>query len=616
MKLFIVFTILFQNIFSVVIFAQPERWQQAVKYDMTIDFDTQKHQYDGFQVLQYSNNSPDTLDKVFYHLYFNAFQPNSMMDVRSRTIPDPDKRIGDRIEKLEPDEQGFIQVNSLKMNGKKVAYKIVGTILEVKLNEPILPNSNTTFEMNFKGQVPVQIRRSGRFNSEGIEYSMAQWYPKMCNYDYQGWHANPYIAREFYGIWGDFDVKINLPSKYVIAATGILQNTSEIGFGYSNVEPKHKPDITTWHFIAKNVHDFVWAADPDYRQIVHKNNEGVTVRYFFQPGEGTTENWEKVPEIMDEVFTFANDKFGKYPFDGYSFIQGGDGGMEYPMATLITGNRTFISLVGVCVHELMHSWFQTVLGSNESLYPWMDEGFASFAASEVMNHLKEKKLIPGEYEKDPHLKSITRYIIFALSGREEPLTTHADHFTTNSAYGTAAYTKGEVLLEQLRYILGDKTFDEAMLRYFNTWKFKHPNANDFFRVMEKQSGLELDWFREYFVNTIYTIDYEIEGISGNNIVLKNNGLVPMPLDITVTAKNGKIYNYYIPQEIMRGEKNEETCFNNFKIMSDWAWTDPTYQLKIDQDEKDIISIEIDSSKRMADINRFNNIWPRMEKTSR
>ena len=182
---------------------------------------------------------------------------------------------------------------------------------------------------------------------------------------------------------------------------------------------------------------------------------------------------------------------------GEKVIQGGDGGMEYPMATLITGERSLGSLVGVSVHELMHSWYQMALGTNESLYAWMDEGFTSWASDEVMNHLRGQGLIPGRALDDPHASDYQGYVNFAKSGFEEPLITHADHFVTNTAYGIAAYVKGAVFLAQLEYVIGKEAFRKGMLRYYNTWKFKHPNANDFIRVMEKQSGLELDWYREY-----------------------------------------------------------------------------------------------------------------------
>jgi hypothetical protein len=330
---------------------------------------------------------------------------------------------------------------------------------------------------------------------------------------------------------------------------------------------------------------------------------------FYQPGEKTTENWERLPAIMDEAFDYINKHYGKYPFSSYSFIQGGDGGMEYPMATLITGQRSIVSLVGVSVHELMHSWFQMVLGSNEALYHWMDEGFTSYASNAVMNHLLNKKLIPGDAVENPHLQDVKGYVNFALSGKEEPLITHADHFMTNTAYGVASYTKGSALLEQLRYIMGDKTFDMAMLRYFETWKFKHPNTNDFFRVMEKTCGMELDWFKEYFVHTTHRINYAIDNVSSKTIVLKNKGLVPMPIDITVKTKDGKIFNYYIPQELMRGEKKNDSYFKDALLLPDWAWTHPEYSFEIKQKLSDVESIEIDASGRMADVDRTDNVWP-------
>lgn len=590
---------------------QPERWQQKVSYVMDVDFNIKKHQFKGTQRLEFTNNSPDTLYKVFYHLYFNAFQPNSMMDVRSRNLPDPDKRVADRIVKLKKDEQGFLKVDGLKMNGRKVLHKTVGTILEVQLSEPVMPHSTVTFDMEFQGQVPLQVRRSGRFSREGIEYSMSQWYPKMCNYDYQGWHANPYVGREFYGIFGEFDVKLTLPSNYVVAATGVLQNAGEAGYGYSSSEPVARPEKLTWHFKAKDVHDFVWAADPDYKQISLQEEGVPVIRCFFQPGDKTTDNWQKLPVIMAEAFRFINKKYGQYPYPEYSFIQGGDGGMEYPMATLITGERNLVSLVGVSVHELLHSWYQGILGSNEALYAWMDEGFTSYAGNEVMNHLKAKKLIPGETEANPHMEEVKGYINFALSGKEEPLSTHADHFMTNTAYGVGSYTKGEVFLEQLRYIIGETAFDKGMLMYFNAWKFKHPNANDFVRIMEKSSGLELDWFREYFVNTTQTIDYDIEDMRGKTVIIRRKGNMPMPLDITVRTKDGKEYKYYIPMEIMRGEKKGDRFFDRFKVMADWPWTHPTYSLNIDQNIRDIEKLEIDASQRLADTDRENNVYPRV-----
>jgi len=246
--------------------AQTFRWQQEITYDMDIDFDVKSHQFTGVQKVVYTNNSPETLKRFFYHLYLNAFQPGSMMDVRSRTIIDPDRRVGDRISKLKPDQIGYQKIISLKQDGFPLNYHVEGTILEVELAKAIAPGESSTFEMEFESQVPLQIRRNGRNSSEGVDYSMSQWYPKVCEYDYEGWHANPYVGREFHGVWGDFDVKINIDKKYVLGASGVLQNAQDIGKGYSDRKkrPKSKNGKVKWHFKAENVHDFVWAADTDY----------------------------------------------------------------------------------------------------------------------------------------------------------------------------------------------------------------------------------------------------------------------------------------------------------------------------------------------------------------
>lgn len=595
--------------------AQPERWQQRINYEMNIDMDAAAHRYHGSMKMTYTNNSPDTLDKVFYHLYFNAFQPNSMMDVRSRTIEDADPRVADRILKLKPEEQGYIKVNSLKHKGKSVKYLTNETILEVTLGEPILPGSSTVFEMDWDAQVPLQIRRSGRDNREGVAYSMAQWYPKLCEYDYQGWHANPYIAREFYGVWGDFDVKISMDKKYLIAAGSYLQNPQEVGFGYEDpAQPLRLPsgDKLLWHFKTPNVHDFCWAADPEFTQVSLKAQDGTTMRFFWQKGKGYDDQWQKLPAIMDRARIHMNAHFGKYPYQEYCFIQGGDGGMEYPLATLITGNRPLNSLIGVAVHEQLHSWYQMVLGTNESLYAWMDEGFTSYAEEIVENELAREGLLAGRNaEANPHEGSYAAYNRLAASGKEEALTTHSDHFNSNFAYSLAAYVKGDVFLYQMEYIIGKEPFRKGLLRYFDTWKFKHPNANDCVRVFEKQSGLELDWYKEDFVNSTKTVDYAVDSVfetdKNTRVSIKRLGMMAMPLDIVVTYTNGDQEIFYAPLESMRGEKPAESTTKR-TLLPDHRWVDPVLTFDIPERMKKVAKVEIDPSQRMADQDWENNSW--------
>lgn len=602
------------------LFASAQRWQQRGDYQINADMDVSKHQYHGNLKLTYTNNSPDTLGRVFWHLYLNAFQPNSMMDVRSRNIADADPRVGSRISKLKPEEQGWIKVKTLNHNGKSIQFLHNETILEVTLNEPILPGKTTTFDMEWDAQIPLQVRRNGRDSREGIDYSMAQWYPKLCEYDEQGWHANPYIAREFYGVWGDFDVKISIDKNYVVAAGGYLQNPQEVGYGYESpgsTLARPSGDKLLWHFKAPNVHDFVWAADRDYSQSTLVAEDGSIMRFFWQKGKGYDDQWEKLPGIMNRARTLMNQHFGKYPYREYCFIQGGDGGMEYPLATLITGNRPLNSLVGVSVHEQLHSWYQMVLGSNESLYGWMDEGFTSFAEDLVMNELAREGLLPGKTpEANPYEGAISSYTALATSGNEEPLTTHADHFHTNYGYSLAAYVKGGVYLIQMEYIIGKQAFEKGLLRYFHTWKFKHPNANDVTRVFEKESGLELDWFKEDWVHTLNTIDYavksvESEGRKNTKIVIERIGRMAMPLDILVTYTNGDQELFYAPLESMRGVKPAESNIER-TVLPDHRWVDPTYEFEIPAKMKKVSKVEIDPTHRLADIALDNNLWTKSE----
>ncbi len=605
-------------------------------YKMDVVVDAAGNKFSGKQRLDYWNNSPDTLRVLYYHLQWNAFQPGSMMDMRSQEIgkrivrgrPDWDARVKDRISMLKPDEIGYQQVNNLKVNGEPQKTTLYETILKVELSKPILPQSKALIELDFNAQVPVQIRRSGRDNAEGVRFSMAQWYPKLCEYDEQGWHPTPYVAREFYGVWGDFDVNIQIDSKYVVAATGYLQNAHEIGFGYEKQSTLPlkvgKGPTHTWKFKAPNVHDFVWAADPGYIHNTKTVRKGLVLHAFYKIDSAVLTRqfesmsprmkqgssamkfianykmeWDSVLELAAKAIPYMDKAYGEYPYKQYSFIQGGDGGMEYPMATLLKGAGT-----GVVIHEWMHSWYQMMLGTNESLYAWMDEGFTSFAESNVQNYLK------GNTDSFPHQDAYNSYIALSKSDFNEPLTTHADHYATNSAYSINAYSKGEVFMEQLGYIVGASVRDSILLKYFNTWKYKHPQLNDLIRIAEKTSGIQLDWYKDFFVNTNKTIDYGIDSLWDDGgkmqVRFRNNGTMPMPLDIDLFFKDGSRETVYIPQYLMFGEKSNEEPAIKRTVGSPWKWTHPTYTISVDRKLLDLKKIEIDSKKRMADTERRNN----------
>ena len=572
-------------------------WQQHVDYTMDIDVDVTNFQYKGTQQLVYTNNSPDKLTRVFYHLYFNAFQPNSQMDVRSRNIQDPDRRVRDRISKLKPEEIGFIKVNSLTQDGKNVTFQIVGTILEVTLDKPINPGESSTLKMIFNAQVPKQIRRTGQTNKEGVALSMAQWYPKMAEYDFEGWHTPPYIAREFHGVWGDFDVTIHIDKNYTIGGTGYLQNPQEIGHGYEDKSKKlkkSKGEKLSWHFKAPNVHDFMWAADPDYNHDILKTANGIDLHFFYKKNldEKYLKNWKDLQPKTAQLMSFFSESVGQYPYKQYSVIQGGDGGMEYAMSTLITGKRSFNSLFGVTSHEMAHTWFQFLLASNESKHPWMDEGFTSYISNIASNKILDKQL------ENPHLGSYNRYFKMISYRKEESLTTHADRYHLNSSYSTASYSMGSMFLSQLEYIIGKENVEKGLKKYFNDFSFKHPTPNDIKRSMEKVSGIHLDWYLNEWTQTTHTIDYSVRGFGNKKIILQRHGKMPMPIDVRVTYKDGSSEDFNIPLQMMRGNKPTSAT-----ILKDWSWAHPIYRFEV---LKEIKSVEIDPSKLMADIYPSDN----------
>ena len=587
-------------------------WQQHVDYTMDVAMDVNTYQYTGTQKLVYTNNSPDVLDRVFYHLYYNAFKPGSEMDIRLQNIKDPDNRMMEngvsRISTLSESEMGYLHAESLTQDGQAVSFSEEGTILVVDLAQPIPAGGKTTLEMTFKGQVPLQIRRSGRNSSEGVALSMSQWYPKLSEYDFEGWHPTPYIAREFHGVWGNFDVKLTLDKNYTVGGSGYLQNPEEIGHGYETpgTKVKTKGKTLTWHFVAPNVHDFMWAADPEYIHDTLKMTDGPTLHFYYKNDPEIIENWKKLQPKTEAAMRFFSKNIGKYPYEQYSVVQGGDGGMEYAMSTLITGGRDFGALVSVMVHEMAHSWFQHVLANNESEHEWMDEGFTTFISSLCKNEIMEQNL------QNPFEGSYKGYYALVNSGLEMPQSTHADRYTTNFAYGISAYSKGSIFLSQLGYIIGQDKLMETIRKYFDDFKFKHPVPNDIMRTAEKVSGMQLGWYLTDWTKTTNTIDYGIQSVEadGNKtkITLERIGEMPMPLDLLIVGADGTQSTYYIPLQMMFGEKANPYPALDRKVLDDWAWAYPNYEFSIDMPMENVKAVVIDPSQLMADVDGENNVY--------
>ena len=604
-------TIVFSAI-SIFSFSQQNAYyQQSAKYKMDIDIDAQNFTYQGNQTLTYINNSPDELKVVYFHLYWNAFKPNSMMDQRVQSQgKNGDSRLQtngvSRLASIPKEEEGAQNIHWIKQNGKDLKFEIQETIMKVELNTPIKPNSSTTFTMEWDAVIPQQIRRSGRNNREGIDMSMTQWYPKIAEYDYDGWATFDYIGREFHAPFADFEVNIKIDKDYIIGAGGTLENPLEVRGYDQNADIKSdSKNKATWKWTAKNILDFAFAADRDYTVESFTILDGPKIYYVYQKSE-KTQLWEESKPYVTKFFQLMNATLGRYAYPSYAFIQGGDGGMEYGMCTLMLGEgRTLEGLVGLMVHEGGHSWNQQMLAYNESVRPWMDEGFTSYYDDLIMHQL----FPPKEPVANPFVNSIKSYVNFTKTGKEEPAVWLADHHDGGNAYSIASYVKGEVFLVQLGYIVGEQNLSLIMKEFFNQWKMKHPTERDFLHIAQKTSGMDLKWFQHYWINTTKTIDYAIKNVkyeaNSTTITLENKGSIPMPIDFSILTKDKKVVNYQIPMSMTHVWKTKD-IYGDFNTLDYWKWTQKEYTFTIPYNKSQISALGIDFSQRLADVNPEDN----------
>lgn len=604
-------TIVFSAICTLSFSQQNAYYQQSAKYKMDIDIDAQNFTYQGNQTLTYTNNSPDELKVVYFHLYWNAFKPNSMMDQRVQSQgKNGDSRLQtngiSRLASIPKNEEGAQNIHWIRQNGKDLKFEIQETIMKVELDTPIKPNSSTTFTMEWDANIPMQIRRAGRNNREGIDMTMTQWYPKIAEYDYDGWATFDYIGREFHAPFSDFQVNIKIDKDYVIGAGGTLENPSEVkGYDQNANIKTDSNNKATWKWTAKNILDFAFAADRDYTVETFTILDGPKVFYVYQKSE-KTKLWEESKPYVTKFFQLMNATYGKYAYPSYSFIQGGDGGMEYGMCTMMLGEgRSLEGLVGLMVHEGGHSWNQQMMAYNESMRPWMDEGFTSYYDDLIMHQL----FPPKEAVANPFVNTINSYVNFTKTGKEEPAVWLGDHHDDGRAYSVASYVKGELFLVQLGYIVGEQNLSLIMKEFFNQWKMKHPTDRDFMHVAQKISGMDLKWFLHYWINTTKTIDYAIKDVkydkTSTTITLENKGSIPMPIDFSVLTKDKKVVNYQIPMNMTHVWKSKD-IYGDFKTLDYWKWTQKEYSFTIPYNKSQISALGIDFSQRLADVNPADN----------
>lgn len=604
------FIILFAFVISQFQAQQNAYYQQAAQYKMDIDVNAEEFTYKGSQTLKYRNNSPDELNVVYFHLYWNAFKPSSMMDQRVASQgKNGDSRLQkegiSRLASIPKNEEGAQNIHWIKQNGKELKFEIQETVMKVYLDKPIKAHSKTTFTMEWDAVIPQQIRRSGRNNREGVDMTMTQWYPKIAEYDYDGWATFDYIGREFHAPFADFDVTIKINKDYVVGAGGTLLNPKEVKGYDASAQIKADHNKAIWKWTAKNMLDFAWAADRDYSVESFDVPQGQRVYFVYQKND-KTKAWGEAKPYVTRYFQIMNSKFGKYAYPSYAFIQGGDGGMEYGMCTMILGEAKNIEdLMGLMAHEGSHSWYQQMLATNEPVRPWMDEGFTSYAESYVMHQL----FPPKDNRPNAFVEKIDAYRKFLKKQIEEPAVWLGDHHDNGTAYSYASYVKGELYLVQLGYIVGEENLSKIMTEYFKEWSLKHPTDRDFLHIAQKVSGMDLKWFHHYWINTTKTIDYGIKdvqyGAQSTTVTLVNNSQIPMPIDFSVITADNKIVNYQIPLNMTHTWKTKD-AFGEFTTLKYWPWTQKEYTFTVPYNKSQLRVLGIDFSHRLADVNPEDN----------
>jgi hypothetical protein len=602
MKKFSVALLLFLHIG---IYAQNGYWQQKVAYTIDATLDDKKATLKAKEKLTYSNNSPDDLKEIYFHMYWNAFQLNS--HGIEHNIQGGDPETVDKLSKLTKKDEGYIKIITIKVNGKEYTPTIMESIAQIKLNEPIKAGTSAEIEIDFESLVPTCINRAGKDNPAGTDFTFTQWYPKICRYDKQGWHTDQYLGKEFAGTFGKYDVSIKCNKDFVVAGTGVLQNKNYKETGWESndgVVDNPKDPMTTWNFSADNVHDFAWAAEKEW---VHAstNIDGINFHYFYHNTEEFKPAWSSLILFWADAYEVCKKEFGIYPYPQFSFIQAGEGYMEYPMCTMLeAGREDFFS---TACHEFMHNFFYGIYGTDENQYHWMDEGLTSYAESRLSTVVSTAK---DKGQENPATEAGMVYKWVRTQYPEEPISTAANFFGADYAYYNCAYYKGQLFAELIRYMIGDNTMRLGFQKYYQNWKFKHPEPNDFVKNFEDVSGMELSWFQNYWLNTTKAVDLGIDSVTfkGNDawLVFSSKG-VPLPVEFSVEMKDKSKKYFYIPIDLTN---NVKTDFSRpTTILPYWSGAVNKYRVLVKDIKKaSVVSFTIDPDGFIPDIKPANNTF--------
>ena len=595
----------------------PRYWQQRADYDLKASLDTGAKVLRGELTLRYTNNSPDTLRFVWVQLEQNAFASNSL----NAFVFPAESRFGARRfeggDVIERFEQLLGGTGRNAAGARRVALKTrtEGTVMKVDLSEPLAPGRTATLSAAWHFSIPEH--GADRMGRDGALYEIAQWYPRVNVYDdVRGWNTEPYLGQgEFYLEYGDYSLEITVPAGYVVAATGVLQNAREVltPSQLARLAAAAKTDTVvrvitadelrggaarprktgtmTWRFSAQNVRDVVFAASPDY-QWDATSWRGIMAYAYYRPSAVAT--WKDAADMSRTSIQEYSDRWFPYPYPQITAVEGPISGMEYPMVAMENKSADKYDLYNVVTHEIGHMWFPMIVGSNERMHMWQDEGFNTF-----INTFAEARRYPERGDQMQRAASERKLVEQYMShGVDEPLEINPDRINPQ-VLGENAYVKTSVGLQLLRQeILGPAAFDDAFRAYAQRWAFKHPTPTDFFRTMEDVSGRRLDgfWREWFFMNPHFdqAIDSVVVGQKGDTtlvgVLYGNHARGVLPIRARFTFTDGTTREFVYPAEV-------------------WSTNTRFYPREYAFVGKKLAKIELDPEQRLVDIDRANNAWP-------
>ncbi|WP_298393274.1 M1 family metallopeptidase [Flavobacterium sp.] len=600
----------------------PKYWQNRADYTITASLDERTNEIKGSEVVTYTNNSPDKLSFLWLNLDQNLFKKDSRGNA---IIPLKGSRNGAKGQAFD----GGFKINSIKVvttvagkvSEKEAKFTVTDTRMQVDLPQSLNANgASVKLKIDFSFVSPEYgSDRMGVLETKnGKIFTMAQWYPRMCVYDdVRGWNTRPYLgAGEFYLEYGDFDVSITAPASHIVVGSGELLNQNEVYTAEQQKRwtaakasdktvmirtadevknPASRPAgkaTLTWKFKIKNSRDFSWASSPAFIVDAAKINlpsgkKSVAISAYPEESNGNN-GWERSTEYTKASIENYSKRWFEYPYPAATNVAGNEGGMEYPGIVFCSWESRGADLWGVTDHEFGHIWFPMIVGSNERLFAWMDEGFNTF-----INGLSSQDFNNGEYKQpvtDMHQAS------FVLTNPEmEPVIAAPDNLKEVNL-GILAYYKPGSGLEMLRNsIVGPERFDKAFRTYIERWAYKHPQPDDFFRTFENVTGEDLGWFWRGWIMNNWALDQAITKVkyvkgdakNGATVTIQNLEKMPMPVVLEMKTKSGKTSRKALPVEIW--QRNNTWTFN------------------VDTNEE-LESITIDPDKAFPDVNEENNVW--------